>query len=316
MRCVCVTPNASVDTTYRVDRLDRGGSMRVSERISVPGGKGNNVARILRALGHEVVASGFAAGRAGEFIERELCELGVAPAFVRIPGESRTCLAVLESEAPVATELLERGPRVTSDAATALVDRVAELADDADAVVLSGSLPTGALADLHARMIHAVRATGVFVVLDSSGSALVEGMQAGPDLVKPNWDELTGLAGLTNADLATGVAFVQDRLLQGALPADAGVLLSLGEEGAVLIAADGAVNLPAPAVTPINPVGAGDAMLAGYLDAWARGERGETALTWASAVAGASIRQPIAGSVDPVDIEQLTLELSTNRGDT
>jgi tagatose 6-phosphate kinase len=326
MRCVCVTPNASVDTTYRVDHLARGSSARVLERISVPGGKGNNVARILRALGHDVVASGFAAGGAGEFVERELWELGVAPAFVRIPGESRTCLAIIENEARVATELLEPGPRVTEEAAAALVERVAGLADDADAVVLSGSLPTDAPADLYARLIHAVRATGVFVVLDTSGSALVEGMQGGPDLVKPNWDELTALAGLADPDLHNGVSFVQDRLLQGPLSADASVLLSLGKDGAVLIDADGAIHLPAPAAAPVNPVGAGDAMLAGYLDAWSRGESGEAALTWASAVAGASTRQPVAGRVDPLDIEHLMRttgaavpldsDLSTNRGHT
>lgn len=306
MRCVCVTPNAAVDTTYRVDRLTRGGSIRVTERISLPGGKGNNVARILRALGHEVFASGFAAGTAGDFIERELRELGVGPAFVRVPGESRTCLAILESDAPVVTELLEPGPTVTAEAAAALVDRVAGLAGDADAVVLSGSLPAGAAPELYAQIVRAVRAKGVFVALDSSGSSLLEGLQGGPDLLKPNWDEMTALAGRADADQRTAVQFAQEQLLRGPLPAGASVLLSLGKDGAVLIDADRAIRLPAAPVVPVNPVGAGDAMLAGYLDAWGRGERGEAALAWASAVAGASTCELVAGRVDPSQIKHLT----------
>jgi tagatose 6-phosphate kinase len=326
MRCVCVTPNASVDTTYRVDRLSRGGTIRVSDRISVPGGKGNNVARILRALGNDVVASGFAAGNAGEFIERELRELGVEPAFIRVQGESRTCLAILDRDEPVVTELLEPGPKVTPEAAAALVECVAALAADADVVVLSGSLPIIDAQDLYARIIRAVRGNHTFVALDSSGSALVEGLQAGPDLVKPNWEEMIELAGRPDIDLDGAVQFARQQLLQGPLPRDASVLLSRGRDGAVLIAADGAICLPAPAAAPVNPVGAGDAMLAGYLDAWARGERGEAALRWAGVVAGASTRLSVAGSVDSFDIEQLNratgaaipldCDLSTTRGDT
>ena len=325
MRCVCVTPNASVDTTYRVDRLSRGSTIRVADRASVPGGKGNNVARVLRALGHEVVATGFAAGATGKLIEAGLRELGVEPAFVGVAGESRTCLAILEREEPVVTELLEPGPRVTLADVGALVERVAELGPEADAIVLSGSLPTAGSPDLYAQIIRAVRRSPVFVALDSSGAALLEGLQAGPDLVKPNWEEMTALAGRRQLDLDDAVRFAQTRLLGGPLPAGASVLLSLGENGAVLISAEGAVRLPAPAAEAINPVGAGDAMLAGYLDAWARGERGEAALRWASAVAGASTRAAVPGSVEAFEIEplaqatgaaiQLDIQQATNRGD-
>jgi tagatose 6-phosphate kinase len=305
MRCVCITPNASVDATYRVDRLARGTIMRVSTRVSTPGGKGNNVARVLRALGHDVVASGFAGGHAGGFIERELQALGIEPAFVPVAGESRTCLAIVEDASAAVSELLEVGPTVTSDAQQALLERVDVLARQADAVVLSGSLPNGARLDLYADLVRIARDRGAFVALDSSGGPLAEGLAAEPDLVKPNWEEMRELMGNAHADVSAAVSFVQERLLGPALGAGSRVLLSLGRDGAVLIGAEGAVRVPARSVAVVNTVGAGDALLAGYLDAWSRRERAAAALAHASAVAAASTLQPQPGSVDPADVARL-----------
>ena len=68
MRCLAITLNAAIDTTYVLERLSRGGTTRVPRKLAVPGGKGNNVAKVLAYLGHTVIASGFTAGRSGDFI--------------------------------------------------------------------------------------------------------------------------------------------------------------------------------------------------------------------------------------------------------
>jgi hypothetical protein len=51
------------------------------------------------------------------------------------------------------------------------------------------------------------------------------------------------------------------------------VLVSLGRDGAVLVDGNGALHGRTAAVTALNPVGAGDAFLAGYLAADANGSR-------------------------------------------
>lgn len=294
-----------MDTTYRIGRLARGGVMRVSARVCTPGGKGNNVARILRALGHDVVASGFVGGQAGAFIEGELKALGIEPEFVAVAGESRTCLAIVEDTSPAVTELLEPGPTVTSGSEQALLELVDVLATDADAVVLSGSLPDGARVDLYADLVRLARDRGAFVALDSSGAPLAEGLVAEPDLVKPNWAEMCALMGRSPGGVSAAVSFVQRRLIGAVLGVGSRVLLSLGRDGAILIGADDAVGLPALSVSAVNTVGAGDAMVAGYLDAWSRGERTAAALARASAVAAASTLQRDAGTIDAADVARL-----------
>ncbi|MEJ7653008.1 MAG: hypothetical protein WKH64_06530 [Chloroflexia bacterium] len=57
MRYLTVTPNAAIDTTYILDTFQPGGANRVSQKLEAPGGKGNNVARVLALLGCDVTAT-------------------------------------------------------------------------------------------------------------------------------------------------------------------------------------------------------------------------------------------------------------------
>ncbi len=107
MQCVTITLNAAIDTSLWLDRFRRGGLNRVKRKVMVPGGKGNNVAKVLHTLGHSVTASGFVAGTTGTFIERGLQAVpGMATAFMRVPGESRVCLTLVEEMGGTISELL------------------------------------------------------------------------------------------------------------------------------------------------------------------------------------------------------------------
>jgi tagatose 6-phosphate kinase len=318
MRVLCVTLNASVDTTFIVDRLHRGGLARGATHVSVPGGKGNNVARVLAVLGHEVIVTGFVGGASGRFIEEGLRRLGIRTEFVRVAAESRTSLAILERGHGTVSELLETGADIDAVATSRLRDAVVRMADGVDAVVLSGSLPPGLPDGFYQELVELLRGEGPFVVLDSSGVPLELGLAAGPHLAKPNRAELRALGG-DDGDAASAVRYFQEHFaseLHGGMR----VLLSLGAEGAVLIGRDGALGIGGIAVRPVNTVGAGDAMVAGFLHARSRGEPAATALATATAVAAASTLQPIAGVVDGRDVARLldqtpesrTIDMKTN----
>ena len=64
-----------------------------------------------------------------------------------------------------------------------------------DVVILSGSLPRDWPADTYRHLVEAARKTGAKVVLDASGKALVEGVKAHPDVIKPNAEECEPLIG-------------------------------------------------------------------------------------------------------------------------
>jgi len=306
MRCLAVTCNAAIDTTYVLDRFAPGEINRVARVTSVPGGKGNNVARVLATLGNAVVATGFAGGHAGRFIAGGLATAGVEPAFVPVDGESRVCLTLVESATGVVTEIREPGLHVAAEDADRLVDRVAALSRNAEAVVVSGSLPPGLPDDFYAQLVVAARAGGAFVALDSSGGALRRGITGRPDLIAPNRDELAALLDRpADLDVDDLIAAVRADLLGAILAPDARVLLSLGAAGAVVIRQCDAVWAKAPETTVVNTVGCGDALLAGFLDARFRGADDADALAAAVAVGTAAALQEEIGAVSVDDIARL-----------
>ncbi|HEU0114878.1 MAG TPA: 1-phosphofructokinase, partial [Thermomicrobiales bacterium] len=306
MTIATITLNASVDTTWTLPRFAPGAINRVERKEAVAGGKGNNVARVLATLGQPVLASGFVAGWAGRFIESELAAAGIATAFQAIPGESRTSLAIVETESGRVTEAREPGPTVAADDWRRFLAELPVRLRGATVVALCGSLPPGLPAAAYAELIRVLREAGCRTALDTSGAALREGLVAAPDLVKPNAAELAELAGLAVAEFETAALLEAAREIARPQSGPEGrVLLSLGARGAALIDREETLLATAPAVDVVSPVGCGDALLAGFLDAEARGEPPAAALRWAVAVGAAAAMQSRPGVVDPADVARL-----------
>lgn len=308
MRVLTVTLNAAVDTTYFMGSLHVGEVNRVERVLTTPGGKGNNVARVLSLLGRRVRAAGLVGGPTGRAIEDGLRELGVETAFLRLEAESRRCLTIIEAESGAITEVLEGGPEVTREEAERFVDLLAAESRRSDVVVLSGSLPRGLAPAYYGRLVRSIRANGVRVAVDTSGAALEEALAAGPHLVKPNADEMESLVG-AGADVGAMLRYARGLLLGGAMPEDGVVLLSLGAEGAALVTRQGSYLASPPRVAVVNTVGCGDALLAGYLHSQGRREGAESALAHAVATGTAAALQATAGVVDLADVRRFLGEV-------
>src|SRR5437762_14205169 len=93
---VTVTLNTAIDKTLSVPNFRLGRRHRSVEQTTMPGGKGVNVARVIKRLGQPVVATGFAGGPTGTRIVELLTEESILSDFVRIREESRTNTAVLD----------------------------------------------------------------------------------------------------------------------------------------------------------------------------------------------------------------------------
>ncbi|HEU0116035.1 MAG TPA: 1-phosphofructokinase family hexose kinase [Thermomicrobiales bacterium] len=306
MTIATITLNASIDTTWSLPRFAVGAINRVERKEAVAGGKGNNVARVLATLGQPVVASGFVAGWAGRFIETEIAAAGIATAFQAISGESRTSLAIVETDNGRVTEAREPGPTVAAEDWERFLAATPSRLRGATTVALCGSLPPGLPDDAYAQLIRVLRNVGCRTALDTSGAALREGLAAGPDLVKPNAAELAELAGLAGPEVETATLLAAAReIARTRLGPEGRVLLSLGAGGAALIDRAETLLTSAPAVDVVSPVGCGDALLAGFLDAAARGESPAEALRWAVAVGAAAALQSRPGVVDPADVARL-----------
>ncbi len=286
-----LTPNPSVDRTLLVTRLARGAVHRATDDSEEPSGKGVNVSRALVAnnvASRAVLPLGGAEGaRLAQLLDAE----GVAFVPVPIAGAVRVNISLTEPDG-VATKINAPGPILSQDECAALTAALIEQISPGDWVVASGSLPRGVPEAYYGELGALARAAGARFALDSSGPALLAGLAGRPEVIKPNADELaeaTGLPLRTRADIVTAA----NRLIE----AGAGsVLISLGADGAMLINPAGRWHADSVVKDVVSTIGAGDALLAGFL---AGGGDGPSAL--AEAVAWASAAVGVAGSrVPPV----------------
>ncbi|MDF2830053.1 MAG: pfkB [Mycobacterium sp.] len=279
---VTVTANPSVDRTVLLDDLVLGAVNRGRRSWSEPSGKGVNVALALHAHGMPVRAVVTAGGPVGAQLRQMLDGTGLDAVIVPIAADIRSNISLTQSDGTV-TKVNEPGPRLDSDELGALLAAVAAELTGASWLVCAGSLPGGVSADFYGELVALGEQRGVPVAVDTSGSALAECLSARPSLVKPNLSELAELAGTTPTTLGEVVEAAQEVRRRGARA----VLASLGADGAVLVDDEGALWGEAPVATVVSTVGAGDAMLAGYL-----GSRGDrvgalgAALRWGAAAVG------------------------------
>lgn len=272
---VTVTPNPSIDRTIRLDRLVPGGLNRAHSATSEAAGKGVNVSHALATEGVKTIAVlPLASLSAVQYLG--LLADAVPVAAVPIAGAIRVNVSIIESDGTV-TKVNEPGPPLAAADADAIVNAAAS-ASRAGWVVGCGSLPPGAPRDFYGRLAR-LATSDRRVAVDSSGDALTAAIASGIALVKPNREELQELVRRPIAVLGEVIDAARDLIAQGC----GAVLVSLGADGAVYVDAATAAHAEARVADAANPVGAGDALLAGFLAAGARVEALPVAVAWAVA---------------------------------
>lgn len=291
---VAVTPNPAWDVTYRVAELVPGTSHRVPEVSGRAGGKGVNVARVVRDLGGDAIVVAPVGGLRGQAFTASLEDDDVPARLVATGVELRQSVAVVPEQASAwdgahPTLFNEAGDRLPEGVWGRLVATVADVVGELgpEVVTISGSLPPATTENQLAQLIDAGRRDGAAVLVDTSGDGLVWAARARADLVKPN---------RTEALAATGTSHVDDAATALRELGARAVVITDGGDG--MRYADGATRLTARLDTELtgNPTGAGDAALAALAMSWTRPwpER----LRRAVATSAASVTEPVAGRVD------------------
>ena len=313
---VTLTPNPSIDRTVSVALLERGEVHRATNSRVDPGGKGVNVSRALAAHGLATVAVLPSGGAEGHLLEELLTSTGVEVLPVPIAGSVRANIALVEPDGTT-TKVNEAGPTLTTAELASLVAGAATtLMRSPSWVVGCGSLPPGVGDDLYARLVRRAGAAGVRVAVDTSGTPLARAVAARPDLIKPNHEELEELVGSPLPTLADVHTAAKGLVGQGV----GTVVVSLGGHGALLVTDGLTAHAHATVDRPLSTVGAGDALLAGYLHATAAGEAPDSALAagvaWGAAAVGLpGSRMPAPGDVHGIPVSlthqpDLTLRLT------
>ena len=282
-----VTLNPAVDRELVVDKLTFDTVLRASEWRVDCGGKGFNVARMLQSLGTASVALGFAAGKAGELLDEALQSLGIETGFVWVQGETRTNVTIVSADHSHHIKVNEPGPTILGDDLAQLTQKMRGLARSGDNWVLAGSLPPGVPPSIYADMITILQSAGAQVFLDTSDEALRQACQANPFIIKPNAEEAQALTGLpinTPAEIAAAGKAIQ---AMGA----GNVIISLGQQGALLVDGRRAWLAASPEIEERNPIGAGDSMVAGLVWGLSQGQSMPEALRRGIACGAATASQ-------------------------
>lgn len=264
-RTLTLTLNPALDLTVRADGWQRG-EVNAGQGMSLDaGGKGVNVASFLADWGLEVTATGLLGDANAETFEALFRAKGITDAFVRVPGQTRVGVKLVDHAAQETTDINLPGLAATPDALAKLDEHLSALAPQHAACVLAGSLPPGVEAGYYAALVARLRAAGTFAALDTSGPALSAALSADllPNLVKPNHHELSAALGRPLSTEGELLRAARDLLARGAEL----VAISQGEEGALIVSAEGAVRARPPRVQVVSTVGAGDAMVAGLVSA-------------------------------------------------
>lgn len=278
---VCMNP--SFDKTAFVDGLTLGRVNRLEGvRVDV-GGKGVNVAVVLSRLGVRCGCVG-CLGERGEadFVER-IARENVAFDYLRLPGEVRTNLKLVDRKTKAITEFNEQGLQMDEEQFRAFGDLLCQKAAGSEYVVFSGRLPAGCADTAYQRLLQALPQHKC--VLDASGDALLHGIKERPFLIKPNLHEIEGIM---KKELRT-LRAIRDAALFLIGYGAQHVVVSMGRYGAVLVSGGQTLFAPALPVEASSTVGAGDAMLGGILMGLSRGESLADSFRYGVAAGAASV---------------------------
>lgn len=264
---VTVTPNPSVDQTIFLDTLQLGEINRFDESQLDPAGKGINVSRMAHRLGWPTVAFGFLAGEIGSIARQALDAEGVQHHFVEVSGRTRINVTIVDRASGSDTGLYGPGPTVDA-AQLAVLTRLIEFwLAAARVIVVAGSVPPGVPVEFFAELISQANLRKVATILDADGGALRTGLDAGPNLVKPNVEEAERLLGRSLPSVRD-IAEAARELIHGETRT---VVISMGARGLVCAQADDIWHVLPPDVERRSTVGSGDSLVAGLAVALAQG---------------------------------------------
>ena len=300
--------NPTLDVVMRVNRPSFG-QLNIAEKAAAyPSGKAMNLTRYLAQLGHDTLMLGLIGQDEYAHFADAAATSGARHQFTVLDQPTRINVKIIDSGSGQDTEFNMRGPSVTPEHLAAVEKTILEHLPRAEAIAFTGSLPPGAPVDTYARWIALARQHGVPAALDASGKRLSLGLAAHPWLVKVNWFELSQQVGEESVGEERAAGMLRDWNASGTS------IACVTRADRVIMAADGVLwEATTPRQVAQNPVGAGDALLAGLLNGWRSTLAPDEMLRRACAVAVASVLTMDPGSFSTRDYEAILGQVKVER---
>ncbi|WP_378951138.1 1-phosphofructokinase [Pelosinus sp. sgz500959] len=305
---VTVTLNPAIDRTLHLPTFLLGQVNRVASERTDPGGKGINVAKVIKALEHPVLVTGFLGTNNASVFENYFKKEEIHNQFVETSGENRVNIKIVDTSKDMVSELNFPGVTPTPLDLDHLFSTLRQLAITHKWFVLSGSLPPTIPTDIYAQFITMLHQYNCKVILDTSGPALAAGIAARPFAVKPNLPELSQLLNSPLESDEEILKAIKQLVNQGIEK----VAISLGEKGSLVADSHQILRAKAPTVPVCSTVGAGDAFVAGFSVGQARNLSLAESVRLASASAGAAVALPGTQAASLKQVNELINKVQIN----
>jgi len=306
---LCIGTTPTVQRVMIFNSVEISAVNRAAQTIEDASGKSLNVAKVLRALGQDVVATGFLGGDRGKFVRAAMQKMGVRLEFVEISAQTRMCITVVDRAAGAHTELVEEAAPAEPQAWEALRDTIQSLLRDCRFATMSGTIVQGGPDTFYADCVRMAHQQNVPVLVDATGPVMKHALAARPTVMKVNRGELAASVDMT---LDTPEATI--RAMHRAMELGAGkVVVTLGGNGAM--ASDGKCDwrIGAPHVQVNSTIGSGDSFTAGLVKGLLENGNLPEACRLAAACGAANALTAMAGEVHVEDVNRLLPQVSVER---
>lgn len=303
MKIIAVTPNPAIDLTVHAADWKRGLVNRGQRIDKTAGGKGITVAINLNDAGVKAIVTGWMGEHNDSTFVEEFAQHEVVDEFIRIPGDTRRCIKIIDDTTGETTDINMPGQEIPADAKMALLDYLDREINEDTILVMGGSLPPGVEKDFYAQLVRRYRQKCRYVVVDTSDEALKKLMAAEvlPHIIKPNIHELEDLCGRELEEDTEVVEQAREFIKRGVELC----VVSMGSRGAWFVTKDDAFHAAPPRVKVMSTVGAGDAMVAGVVRGMSLGEDLHTIARTATAYSAANIQHMGTALPEQDKIEKL-----------
>lgn len=222
--------NPTIDGECKVDDIPLDGNVDAESLTYGPGGNGIKIARLLDIFNENTMITGFLGGVSGEFYHRRLVENGMRHRVVSIKDEIRTRIKILDKDENKIT-ISGNKARVTREEMVQFYELYAEMIEDFNIIIGSGTLPHGIDSDIYFDLINISNRKERIFILDAVEEELAKGIDASPYIVIISKEELENLLDLN-------LNFENEIIKAGRFILDKGVkilLINLHEKGIIVL---------------------------------------------------------------------------------
>lgn len=288
MKILCVCLSTTIQRTVTFTNLELGKVNRSQEYRQDASGKAVNSARVLNQLEYGCCLTICPVGEKNQDIFIELAKKDhLNMSCVTIPGFTRECWTLLDSQKNTTTEIVSCEPEFNAPLEKEeikLLKLISENLQNTDAVLLAGSRPKGWSNELCAAIAGiALDAKKIFLADIHGQDLLLTLKNCTPSIIKINDDEFceTFADGkkLTEAELQSAIT-EQSSKLKNKIVVTRGTKETFAADNGIF------TTYPTEKIVPVNTTACGDSFNAGFLYEYIKTRNFESALkkgTWCAA---------------------------------